>query len=191
MGNDTEGRSAHRGRRSNDISLPRVIGSANRDLRDHLDYRRESHGYDLREKLNARWEIAREATLGHQSPNVADRASNKKRAATLMAPATGPGSRRKRRRNGQVPNDHPSPTPKQSFVPLNATPDRILSLHREKMGSPPPIKKDPAARDKSKQCEYHHDHGHATIECYQLRKQIDSLIRGGYLMEFIVSASKP
>ena len=132
----------------------------------------------------------REAALGHQQPNVADRAPNKKRAATLMAPATGLGSRRKRRRNGRVPNDHPSPAPKQSFVPRNTTPGRILSIHREKLGSPPPLKMDPATRDRSKQCEYHRDHGHVTIECYQLRKRIDSLIRGGHLKEFITFTSE-
>ena len=52
------------------------------------------------------------------------------------------------------------------------------------------MKKDLATQDRSKQCEYHQDHGHVTTECYQLRKQIDSLIRVGNLKEFITFASE-
>ena len=141
----------------------------------------------MREKLDAQRETA--IVLGQQPPNT-DQAPSQKRAATLVMPAVGPESRRKRRRKGQVPNDHPSPAPRRSFVPLNTTPDRILRLRRDELGSPAPLTKDPAKRDRSRFCEYHKDHGHMMIECNQLKKRIDSLIRGGDFHEFVAYISK-
>ena len=63
---------------------------------------------------------------------------------------------------------------------------RILALHRDKLGSPTPLTKDPARRDQSKLCEYHQDHGHLTSECYQLKRQIEALIQDGKLKEYIL-----
>ena len=165
-----------------------MIGTASGDLRDRLSSQRENHEFDLREKLNARRETA--IVLGQRPPNI-NQAPNQKRAAVGVKPAVGPESRRKRRRKGQVPSDHPSPAPKRSFVPLNTTPDRILSLRRDELGSPAPLTKDPAKRDRSRFCEYNKDHGHVTIECNQLKKRIDSLIRGGDFKELLASTSKP
>ena len=44
---------------------------------------------------------------------------------------------------------------------------------------------DPAKRDNTKYCEFHRDHGHQTDDCIQLRKEIEYLIRRGYLRRFI------
>ena len=44
---------------------------------------------------------------------------------------------------------------------------------------------DPAKRDNTKYCELHRDYGHRTDDCIQLRKEIEYLIRRGYLHHFI------
>ena len=47
------------------------------------------------------------------------------------------------------------------------------------------MKSDPATRDKSKYCEFHRDYGHRTDDCIQLKREIEYLIRRGYLQRFI------
>ena len=40
-------------------------------------------------------------------------------------------------------------------------------------------------RNMSKYCKFHKDKGHDTTECFQLHDQIEALILGGYLQEYI------
>ena len=47
------------------------------------------------------------------------------------------------------------------------------------------MRSDPAKRDNTKYCEFHRDHGHRIDDCIQLRKEIEYLIRRGYLRRFI------
>ena len=49
------------------------------------------------------------------------------------------------------------------------------------------MKSDPAKRDNSRYCEFHRDYGHRTNDCIQLKKEIEFLIRRGYLRRFIAS----
>ena len=42
-------------------------------------------------------------------------------------------------------------------------------------------------RDNTRYCEFHRDHGHRTDDCIQLRKEIEYLIRRGYLRRYIAS----
>ena len=46
------------------------------------------------------------------------------------------------------------------------------------------MKLDPATRDNTGYCEFHRDYGHRTDDCIQLRKEIEYLIRRGYLRHF-------
>ena len=50
---------------------------------------------------------------------------------------------------------------------------------------PTQMKSDPATRDNSKYCELHRDYGHLTDDCIQLKREIEYLIRRGYLRRFI------
>ena len=47
------------------------------------------------------------------------------------------------------------------------------------------MKSDLATRDNSKYCEFHRDYGHRTDDCIQLKREIEYLIRRGYLRRFI------
>ena len=47
------------------------------------------------------------------------------------------------------------------------------------------MKSDPVTRDNSKYCEFHRDYGHRTDDCIQLKREIEYLIRRGYLRCFI------
>ena len=47
------------------------------------------------------------------------------------------------------------------------------------------MRSDPAKRDNTRYCEFHRDYGHRTDDCIQLRKEIEYLIRCGYLRRFI------
>ena len=47
------------------------------------------------------------------------------------------------------------------------------------------MRSDPAKRDNTIYCEFHRDYGHRTDDCIKLRKEIEYLIRRGYLRRFI------
>ena len=50
---------------------------------------------------------------------------------------------------------------------------------------PEKMKRDPNKRNKNKYCRFHRDHGHDTDECYDLKQQIENLIRQGKLRHFV------
>ncbi|XP_075670139.1 uncharacterized protein LOC142639893 [Castanea sativa] len=50
---------------------------------------------------------------------------------------------------------------------------------------PGKLKGDPSKRSRDKYCHFHHDHGHDTSECYNLKQQIEALIRQGKLQRFV------
>ena len=49
------------------------------------------------------------------------------------------------------------------------------------------MRTDPTKRDNTRYCEFHRDHGHRTDDCIQLGKEIEYLIRRGYLRRYIAS----
>ena len=53
------------------------------------------------------------------------------------------------------------------------------------------MKSDPFTRDNTRYCEFHRDYGHHTDDCIQLRKEIEYLIRHGYLRRFITPENQP
>ena len=53
------------------------------------------------------------------------------------------------------------------------------------------MKSDPATRDNTRYCEFHRDYGHHTDDCIQLGKEIECLIRRGYLRCFIAPENQP
>ena len=74
-----------------------------------------------------------------------------------------------------------------SFTPLNAPLDQVLMQIKDEgaltfLGK---LKNDPTKRSRNKYCHFHRDHGHDTADCYDLKQQIEALIREGKLQKFV------
>ena len=67
----------------------------------------------------------------------------------------------------------------QNYTPLNAPLDQVLMQIKDdpSLKWPEKMKGDPNKRNKSKYCRFHRDHGHDTDECYDLKQQIENLIK--------------
>ena len=50
---------------------------------------------------------------------------------------------------------------------------------------PRKLKSDPNKRSRDKYCRFHRNHGHNTADCYDLKQQIEALIRQGKLQRFV------
>ena len=75
----------------------------------------------------------------------------------------------------------------QNYTPLNAPLDQVLMQIKDdpSLKWPEKMKGDLNKRNKSKYCRFHKDHGHDTDECYDLKQQIENLIRQGKLRHFV------
>ena len=74
-----------------------------------------------------------------------------------------------------------------SFTPLNTSIDQVLMQIKDKgaLRYPGKLKEDPSNRSRDKYCHFHCDHSHDTSNCYDLKQQIEALIRQGKLQRFI------
>ena len=81
----------------------------------------------------------------------------------------------------------------QRFTPLTASVSQVLRevLNEQFLRWPTQMKSDPTARDNTKYYEFHRDYGHHTDDCIQLKREIEYLIRRGYLRRFISLESQP
>ena len=50
---------------------------------------------------------------------------------------------------------------------------------------PGKLKGDPSKRSRDMYFRFHGDHGHDTFECYDLKQQIEALIKQGKLQRFV------
>ncbi|XP_009610696.1 uncharacterized protein [Nicotiana tomentosiformis] len=55
---------------------------------------------------------------------------------------------------------------------------------------PKPIRSDPGQRDPNLWCEYHGTHGHRIGDCRYLCKEVTTLLKNGYLSEFLSDRAK-
>ena len=74
-----------------------------------------------------------------------------------------------------------------NFTPLNAPLDQVLMQIKdeETLTFPGKLKSDPTKRSRNKYCRFHRDHGHDTADCYDVKQQIEGLIREGKLHKFV------
>ena len=74
-----------------------------------------------------------------------------------------------------------------SFIPLTAPIDQVLMQFKDEraLAFPCKLKEDPSKRFKDKYCRFHHDYDHDTSDCYDLKQQIEVLIRQGKLQRFV------
>ncbi|XP_065616508.1 uncharacterized protein LOC136061955 [Quercus suber] len=75
----------------------------------------------------------------------------------------------------------------QNYTPLNAPFDQVLMQIKDdpSLKWPEKMKGDPNKCNKNKYCRFHRDHGHDTDDCYDLKQQIENLIRQGKLRHFV------
>ena len=73
------------------------------------------------------------------------------------------------------------------FTPLTALVSQVLREVRNEqfLRWPTQMKSDPVTRDKTRYYEFHRDYEHRTDDCIQLKREIEYLIRCGYLRRFI------
>ncbi|XP_075662904.1 uncharacterized protein LOC142632363 [Castanea sativa] len=74
-----------------------------------------------------------------------------------------------------------------SFTPLTAPIDQVLMQIKDEgaLTFPGKLKGGPSKRPRDKYCCFHQDHGHDTANCYDLKQQIEALIRQGRLQRFV------
>ena len=74
-----------------------------------------------------------------------------------------------------------------SFTPLTAPVNQVLMQIKdeEALTYPGKLKGDPNRRLKDKYYRFHRDHGHDTTDCYDLKQQIEALIKQGKLQRFV------
>ena len=74
-----------------------------------------------------------------------------------------------------------------NFTPLNAPLDQVLMQIKDEwtLTFPGKLKSYPIKRSRNKYCRFHRDHSHDTADCYDLKQQIEALIREGKLQKFV------
>ena len=74
-----------------------------------------------------------------------------------------------------------------SFTPLTTPIDQVLMQIKDEgtLTFPGKLKGDPSKRPRDKYCRFHQDHGYNIANCYDLKQQIEALIRQGKLQRFV------
>ena len=77
--------------------------------------------------------------------------------------------------------------PSQQYTPSNMPLEQVLMQIKDdpSLKWPEKMKGDPNKRNRNKYCRFHKDHGHDTDECFDLKQQIENLIRQGKLRNFL------
>ena len=81
----------------------------------------------------------------------------------------------------------------QRFTPLTPSISQVLREVRNEqfLRWLTQMKSDPSTRDNTRYCEFHRDYEHSTDACIQLKREIEYLIRRGYLRRFISPENQP
>ena len=75
----------------------------------------------------------------------------------------------------------------QQYMPLNVPLEQVLMQIKDDLSLKwlEKMKGDPNKHNRNKYCRFHRDHGHDTDECFDLKQQIENLIRQGKLRNFL------
>ncbi|GMN35838.1 hypothetical protein TIFTF001_042294, partial [Ficus carica] len=84
---------------------------------------------------------------------------------------------------------------KRPFSPpkyaLGISPSELIAhLKRQDFVTWPKKLPENPARDTSKYCEFHKDHGHNTVDCRALRAEVVELLKKGHLCEFLTEKGR-
>ncbi|XP_024021222.1 uncharacterized protein LOC112091535 [Morus notabilis] len=90
-----------------------------------------------------------------------------------------PSSRGGNASTSQGENKRPKPQRYDAYTPLTMGIEDVYHeiSHLQVLRRPPPLKSDPARRNQHKYCQFHGESGHTTAECYDLRDEVERLIR--------------
>ncbi|XP_059663887.1 uncharacterized protein LOC132309612 [Cornus florida] len=92
-----------------------------------------------------------------------------------------------KKRPALITKDEKKTKYKKPMINQNERASRYKSIQDEPyLKWPPKLKSDPARRPRDKYCRFHKDHGHATEDCFDLKDQIEALIRRGHMGKFIM-----
>jgi len=74
-----------------------------------------------------------------------------------------------------------------NYTPLNTSLDQVLMQIKDdpSLKWPKRMKGNPSKRNKNTYCRFYRDHEHDTNECYDLKQQIEVLIKQGKLKNFL------
>ena len=74
-----------------------------------------------------------------------------------------------------------------SFTSLTTAIDQVLMKIKDEgaLTFPGKLKGDPNKQPRDKYCCFHRDHNHDTVDCYDLKQQIETFIRQGKLQKFV------
>ena len=88
---------------------------------------------------------------------------------------------------GMIDDPGPRREGSQTSPPLNTPIDQVLMQIKdeEALTFPSKLKGDPNKRPRDKYCRFHRDHSHDTSDCYDLKQQIEALIKQGKLQKFV------
>ena len=75
----------------------------------------------------------------------------------------------------------------QQYTPLNPPLEQVLIQIKDdpSLKWPEKMEGDPNKRNQNKYCRFHRDHRHDTDECFELKQQIENLIRQRILRNFL------
>ncbi|KAL2251291.1 UNVERIFIED_CONTAM: hypothetical protein Sindi_2251400 [Sesamum indicum] len=78
------------------------------------------------------------------------------------------------------------------YTPLNTTGERVMMLVEKEglLQRPGKMRDTPAKKNSNKYCRFHKHKGHDTEDCYQLKDEIERLIRQGYFRHLIENRSE-
>ncbi|XP_022876921.1 uncharacterized protein LOC111395143 [Olea europaea var. sylvestris] len=99
-----------------------------------------------------------------------------------------------KRRHDPVPRDkRRSEAPSAPLTRLNTSKTNILMevKDRKELKWLSRMKSPPSTRDRSKYCEFHRDHGYTAEDCHALQREIEALIKRGFLKNYIGYDKQP
>ena len=72
-----------------------------------------------------------------------------------------------------------SSTRNQQYTPLNVPLEQVFMQIKDdpSLKWPEKMKEDPNKRNRNKYCRFHRNYGHDTDECFDLKQQVENLIR--------------
>ena len=104
-----------------------------------------------------------------------------------------PNSDRRKVKSEPPPPPHPRRSQFDRYTPLTIPRRDILYQIQSQnvLKRPKPLKTPFGRKNKNKYCRYHHDHGHDTEDCFELKVEIEALIHRGQLRHFMAGPNVP